>query len=481
MMKPLVAILARSLRRATVVCVAYAGVTMSMGAQTVPFGWAGHPSVLLQHGFRSNPDTWAAAKDSLARRYDADFYAINTDAKASFVGQAVNLIGQYSGNASSTVYVGHSNGGVVGRVLMTQGKAWKALVTVASPNAGAVAATNVLSGHFAAVAYQRFQSIGNPLYRYSGYWTDDYHWHRIADIAGDAWLAGYFFSALPGVFLNNNVTILADMTPPSATFALLNSPGTVSGLLATVPDQTPLIGRLASWDGIWWRTFMGSRDDTNIYVEVRDFIIGVYLAAYVYYQYFPDYSNDWWLFMQEDAWMWLEGAYALAHLDLDYCAIIGAKASEFACANSDGIVPESSQMLPGVPVANQRILFDVSHGEETRSLFTLNELKTILQRLGVRDTSSAPVFTVGGLQGPTATSPEASDLFSVAVSGGLSPYAINWSVDGTLRQSGSSASFVFVNLGADYFVSAQVTDALGASITRARSVTVVSCGGVLYC
>ncbi|MBI2796318.1 MAG: PKD domain-containing protein [Gemmatimonadetes bacterium] len=224
------------------------------------------------------------------------------------------------------------------------------------------------------------------------------------------------------------------------------------------------------------------------FTNTRDFFEGLYLAAWAHWQYDIDTSDPLWAEKEGHAWMWLEGALAIASMDRIYCGLIGVLQSDLTCGPSDGVVPLERQRMPN-PTASY-VLVDVGHvretGNDTLDFASYSQSRDVLRlallRIGV-PTRPAPALalSVGSIVGPSATAQLMTDAFSVAISGGTAPYAFRWSVNDVALQDGPSPTFEFTNTGADYSVTLRVEDAAGLSVTRAKSVTVTNCGGPLYC
>ncbi|MBI2796411.1 MAG: alpha/beta hydrolase [Gemmatimonadetes bacterium] len=443
---------------------------------------AQRPTVLLQHGFLSDRDTWSLLDSWLEPVFDADFYRYSTGASQSFPAQGAELVRQWSGVPGSTVYVGHSNGGIVGRELVQAGRHWKSLVTIGSPHYGAKLATSLLDGSMDNVIAIDVQALVYPLQTYASYYPtfSTYQWTTIFDTA--TWAAGLLwdFNLLKLWMGYSNGDVLAQMRPGEPYLDLLNSPGSVAAEASSVLSRYEITSTLGSYNGVWWRALTGSAESTAWMVDSRDFAEGVLLGAFTYYQFFPDLSDPHWAQMQGNAWLWLQAAAMLASLDAQFCILNGSIQSDLTCGPSDGVVPLVSQHLPSANVSVT--LTDVSHTEETTSGLTYQRLYAILVAEGIplRPSSGGPL-SVGDIVGPAATTSGATDAFSIAVSGSHPPFTVRWSVDNVVWQNGTNSTFEFTNAGADFFLSVRVEDATGLSITRARSISVTNCGGLLYC
>jgi hypothetical protein len=100
----------------------------------------GRPGLLLLHGYRSDACTWSATADTLRRTMALPaLVAGSTPAEATYDVQA-SVAATFPGVSSlpSFVAVGHSNGGIVSRVMLQQGVPRLAgVVTMNSPHLGA--------------------------------------------------------------------------------------------------------------------------------------------------------------------------------------------------------------------------------------------------------------------------------------------------------------------------------------------------------
>lgn len=106
-------------------------------------------SVIMQHGFFGDDNTWSAVT-SIQPAFDANFIRTNTFWYNNFESQEARLrANYYNGAGQDAAFVAHSFGGLLGRYATSgpNGKQWRGLATVGTPHQGAPFAANVLNGN----------------------------------------------------------------------------------------------------------------------------------------------------------------------------------------------------------------------------------------------------------------------------------------------------------------------------------------------
>lgn len=448
-----------------------------------PFLLLAQPAtLLLQHGFLGDLGTWESLGGQLSQQFLIDVRRYDSGASHSFPTQAATLASLLTGSATANaLYVGHSNGGIVGRELVRQGKTFYGLLTIGSPHGGAPLAGSVIDGAVDLVVSIDLRSLAQAGITYRAY-GESYWWVRAVDALNLASYIVYYTQIVSGVVLWNNSEILSQMRPgPAGYLAQLNSSGNLVAERSAVPLQIEVTSYLPNTNGIISRALGGSASDAAQFVEERDYVEGQLLGQYYHYLTLDPWEEPFAVEMQSNSWMWLEAAAVLLVLDVQYCALIGAYQFPLTCTPSDAVVPLDRQRLPNA--TTRFLLVDVAHLQDTSSPLTFAMLKRVLRDLEVpfAPLPPDPTFSVGSIQGPSVTTAGGESAFNIAASGGTLPYEFEWRVDGVLKQTGMSESFVFANLGASFYLTVRVTDHSGLSFTRSLQVTVSSCGGALAC
>ncbi|MBI2796317.1 MAG: hypothetical protein HYX65_06385 [Gemmatimonadetes bacterium] len=209
----------------------------------------------MQHGFLSDRSTWNSVKWALAKEFDAEFYNFTTGAGKSFPAQADSLRAQWTGFPSNTVYIGHSNGGLVGRELLRSGSAWKGIITVGTLHTGAPLAASAQNGTLAVAGTVVIQSVLAPIVLYSSYLEQSVHWFAISEYAfAIADVVGQFGFIYALVHVNNS-DVLSQMHPASGYLADLNSGANLAHESAMTSHRIEVSSTLNSSNGIRMRAF----------------------------------------------------------------------------------------------------------------------------------------------------------------------------------------------------------------------------------
>ena len=250
--------------------------------------------MLLQHGLLDYPTTWYSADTALSHAFDADFYRLATTSTAAFQDQANSLRQQWSIPAYATVYVGQSNGGIVGREMIASNSAWRALVTVGSPNHGAPLTTSLSSGLADYIVTADLQLLATPIASYEDLLPSDYHLVAVFD-------AVYYASGFVGqlgviaaVFGDLTHPVTLQIQPGSAYLNALNGSTQLAVEQSRVPDRFDIVARLSTNNGLLFRAWYASAEAASAAAGDRDCWEGVLLGAYLYTQFYGDQSNpDW--------------------------------------------------------------------------------------------------------------------------------------------------------------------------------------------
>jgi hypothetical protein len=437
--------------------------------------------ILLQHGINSDSMTWKQANDSLAIKYAVPIRRFTTGSSGTYEVQASTLLSRMGGPFSGWAYAGHSNGAQVGREATSIGASYAGIVSVGSPLQGAWIAQSVNNHsvvHFVDnVVYETF----NPLATISQFFQvgQDYHIEALFDLLGEmadaATAAEYVLNVAPA-FLGPD--LLQEMVPGSGYLNSLNG-ARLSSELSHEAIRISIVSSLSTNKGIQFRSVFSAGAAADL-ADFYDFLSGAYLAAAVYTATYQDYSNPYWSDVVWSSQFFKESYDFLTQMEPTWCGLIGARDAN-GCTPSDAIVPLASQTLAGWTQATLSV-HDASHSEETRSQSVLQALVLAFDQMQVPRRSTTSPLAIGALAGPTSVEAQAPATWSVAVNGGVPPYSFAWRIGSATPIATTTSSYTYTNTGSSFRISVTVTDALGASATSFKDVTVASgCGGTIYC
>jgi pimeloyl-ACP methyl ester carboxylesterase len=106
--------------------------------------------VVFQHGIWSSAQTWQQESSNLAGVFKILPRVPTTDSRAIYSAQASDMSSQVGAAAANAILIGHSNGGLVGRLANVPApyndRPWGGLVTVGSPHGGAQLMASTVTG-----------------------------------------------------------------------------------------------------------------------------------------------------------------------------------------------------------------------------------------------------------------------------------------------------------------------------------------------
>src|SRR6185503_6571686 len=112
--------------------------------------------VVFIHGLRATGETWQTAADALQQQLALQAHRPNPSWVDTFQDQAAQVHNEIGGLPSSTIAVGHSNGGLVARQ-WSRMHYLDGLVTLGTPNHGAPLVDNIF--HFTQFSFQVYGRI----------------------------------------------------------------------------------------------------------------------------------------------------------------------------------------------------------------------------------------------------------------------------------------------------------------------------------
>ncbi len=443
-------------------------------------------NVLFQHGINSGPDTWLSTSLNLEQIFNLRAQRIDTRAAATYEDQADTLLARLWPNSGPgrPFYVGHSNGGVVGRTAaMRSGSTvlWDALITVGSPHTGAPAAGTLRDPAEVVWLSYRLSLMAAPIIFYGGL-SHDLSFTETALLTVQTYTLLELGLNIFAPGFNQSVALLDEMKPTSTFMAALNGGANLAAEQSKIATQVSIVSRFVSPDFLFMKTLLPS-PWWQVGASAQVYIAGYDLDRYFYYVDFAgdDPDEPWWDVQEKrsHAYMWLDAFWAWALWDQDWCMAIGAMESE-GCGGSDGVVPAKHQVAPG----SDRTLdvLNVGHLYETRSTEVRNALVQLFTsgastQISLR--TGPPPPANGGLSvlisGPLTVGIGTADSWSVAISGASGEVALLWSVNGETVSGATGQVFSFTNLGTDFDLQVAAVDAAGQSATASLHVHPSAC------
>ena len=129
--------------------------------------------VVFVHGVASGPETWEEAAARLQSSLQIAPERAQVTWRNSLEAQGSELQARYGALPDSTIVVGHSLGGLVGRQWDRQHRL-SGVITVGSPNGGAPIANHI--NEWAGFNASLFNAVGNAFYWLSGLSQDQWWW-----------------------------------------------------------------------------------------------------------------------------------------------------------------------------------------------------------------------------------------------------------------------------------------------------------------
>lgn len=310
--------------------------------------------VVFVHGLNANPGTWQATADRLRNQLEITTYVPAVPWAAGFETQAGSLQQQLGNLPSSTVAIGHSNGGIASRE-WSRHRALSGVMTVGSPQSGAPLVNNIfaLLGFHEALYYSAagvFAALGVQ----PNEWWDVYLYVEIALALAQGYSVETF-SRVAGLGLLQNYPVLSQMAVGSGYLLGLNSPGNLGREASAIPARVGLVYEL---DRYWqlgpWRAFDPPGADVW-YPRLWGSIATLEFAGSYLMMNYPTSSRALTIANQLFA-----VAAHLRAIDPMWC---WATTGDGSCATPhDGIVPIWSQIYPG---GRNLYIHGPSHVQET--------------------------------------------------------------------------------------------------------------------
>lgn len=309
--------------------------------------------VVMIHGLTSDASTWDATAARLQAELSATPYRWTTEWRGGYASQADQIRWNLGGLPSSTVLLGHSNGGVIAREV-SRNRDVGAVVTLGAPNAGAPLAGRINT--WLGFNYQAFFTLANisatfndPSWDWFGHGPDvmSIYFQVINALNWSGFLPSYFaYEVLGRIGFSLGFPVVQDMAPWSGYFVSRNSPGDLSDEAGRTPTRIGIVVTANNYfvAGPARAATPGSADAiaTAMYTGAASLDIA---AALIYAFTDPnDYTRrelanhlltySSWILAVDPTWCFL----------VSYAPEVGVHS---VCSQNDGLVPFWSQRLPG--------------------------------------------------------------------------------------------------------------------------------------
>ena len=311
-----------------------------------PVARAQERPVAFIHGLASTGETWQSAADALQQQLALQAYRPNPSWVDTFQDQAAQLHNEIGGLPSSTIAVGHSNGGLAARQ-WSRMRYLDGLVTLGTPNHGAPLVDNIF--HFTQFSFQvygRILDVFDAFSECSGVLECAEQWWwvlRANDL--DDWLVAVtnFILNHPWEINNtlgfmNALPVLPQMAAQSPFIQNLNS---TSGSEQT-GTRVGMVSIARNWnDAGWWRVIRPESADTVAYaVDFAALLLDAW-ATYIYATADPGDNRA-----LSIANTMTTASGLLIALDSVYCRAVSSPNMGQTCLANDTVVPDQSQRLP---------------------------------------------------------------------------------------------------------------------------------------
>ena len=335
----------------------------------------GRQPVVLQHGFNSTEATWDRMSQWLVDAAYVKTSRYSTGRNSLFSRQASKLKAATVDLPDTTIFIGHSNGGVVSRHLSHM-RPMKGYITIGTPHRGAPLAAAMLNGTTELFAHTLQSTARQALETYKRQEFDHYRdWMRRVGIlaaTGQDWLGRLIGASVDVANLVDDLgeTVLTDMNPASHFFSPWSGVNSYDALRA----EARMMGsrRVAIATGVTagyfpqWMIWKGLMPGQSAALSVTtDAVLVTLLLMYDHYSNYFEPEDPYAWEKQTLAHLWLWSAGVLGSMDLNWCYMIGA-GSAFGCEAADGIVPLSHQRHPDQAAANVFVP-GPAHQEQTSS------------------------------------------------------------------------------------------------------------------
>lgn len=427
-------------------------------------------AVVFQHGLLSSGVTWTPEATTLSALFDITAYLPSDNASQVFSYQASQTVSAVSAAGPDAIFIGHSNGGLIGRVAALPSpfanRAWGGMVTVGTAHGGAqlayTATNGQIPGWLSGLVIQCSDAV-------------DYYWNIFSDgtiqAAGNAVnelvdLNAQAFGDLGGLYIAYTQPVTGDMIPTSTILNTLNVQGNLTREASVLPVRVGIVSTLASNTGLMWKGLEGGAWQSRYNTQLA--ISGAFLSAAFAAEFYTNEDDPNQQMINGGYYLLWDASAAVGGMNDDWCFYIGAWIVN-GCGPSDGIVPAAAQVYPG---SNQTInVSGPSHIQETTSTQLDGQLRTLLST--TFNVPAKPVYpppTIS-ITGPTTVIPGATCTWASTVSGGTGPYTYDWEMGGGQVSSGSSfTGSKPVGLGAPFSLYLYVTDALGGWASTSISI-----------
>ena len=197
--------------------------------------------VVFVHGFLGDVGTWADAAARLQSRLAIRAYVPTLPSRDTFESQAASIQNQGGSMLpSSTIAVGHSNGGIVARE-WSKSHPLAGVLTLGTPHEGALFMQR--GTDFAHFSYDLYNALG-LMWSYE-VTQNEFTWIFGVIAAARAAAAAVNTATLGTLLSTAGIGIYApvagQMVPPSGYLATLNSPGNLVRELVTIPYRIGLV------------------------------------------------------------------------------------------------------------------------------------------------------------------------------------------------------------------------------------------------
>lgn len=314
-------------------------------------------SVVFIHGLGGQPSSWYDAAQRLQARLAISAHIADLPSGETYETQA-SLLHEHGGSIlpSSTIAVGHSNGGIVARQWSTM-KPLAGILTLGTPHEGALALQRGLD--FFHFNYALYDMAG-----LMGAWQmheNEFTWIFVA-IAGYraavstlSWATIATLTSTLGVGLG--IPVFAQMAPNSTYLGLLNSPASVAREMIAIPYRVGLVYVAHDYRRAGFAVGLFPDYREWAYVAMVGGIAAFEWAGAVIKSSYP----PWNLAAQSTADFMFRAANFLRELDPRWC---WAVTDDRSCNTShDGIVSTQAQFYPG---AVNYGVYGPAHLQETR-------------------------------------------------------------------------------------------------------------------
>lgn len=387
--------------------------------------------VVFVHGLKSSPATWEGAAGRLAGGLAIQPQLPHLSWQATFEHQANELQGHLWWLPSSTLAIGHSNGGIVARQWSRQHPVG-GLVTLGSPNQGAPLVGNLpLLAHYQSVFGWLVSDVHAAFAAccdWQGVWPTVEWWMAVTYWLGDA--------SLKEVLATLGVSIAAPVVPqmhPSSSFLRDLNGANASREAADTPARVAIVSIAANFYdlGIFGAVGGAHADYFNALQEGAVWVLDFY-ALQVLARADPFDTAA----IRKANRLWNLASW-IASWDETWCRAVSVPGAAF-CTPNDSVVPSWSQLLPG-PGAH--VLdwgwWGPRHNEETSSSDDkLYQALTAVMRVPAR---GAPSASAGGSSsgGGSSDSGSAGLRPGESLSAGLTLYSASRQAQLTYQQDGN--------------------------------------------